>query len=68
MPKSSTMKKIQFKSSLEAVDWIADFAKDEGHFEVLREQLNFNFIYTGEYYLEVDELEEESEIILLRGK
>ena len=60
------MKEIKFKSSLEAVDWIADYAKDEGHFEILREQLNFNFIYTGLYFLELDEQESEAEVIMLK--
>lgn len=58
------MTKVHFKTSLEAVDWIANFAKDEGHFEVLREQLNFNFIYTGRYFLELNEREAEGEVIL----
>ncbi len=48
------MKKI-FKSRLEAIDWIAANVEDEGQFEVLREQLNFNFIYTGKYFLDIDE-------------
>ena len=47
------MKKV-FKSRLEAIDWIAANAEDEGHFEVLREQLVFNFIYTGRYFIEID--------------
>jgi hypothetical protein len=48
------MKKV-FKTRLEAIDWIASNAEDEGQFEVLREQLNFNFIYTGRYFLDIDE-------------
>jgi hypothetical protein len=48
------MKKV-FKKRLEAIDWIAANAEDEGQFEVLREQLNFNFIYTGRYFLQIDE-------------
>lgn len=47
--------KITFETRLEAIDWIADYVDDEGQFEVLREQLNFNFIYTGTYFLDVDE-------------
>lgn len=49
------MKKIRFQNRLEAIDWIAAFARDEGQFEVLREQLNFNFIYSGTYFLDLDE-------------
>ena len=56
--------KIKFKTRLEAIDWIACFAEDEGTFEVLREQLNFNFIYTGKYYLENHE--ETLEVVLMR--
>lgn len=47
--------KVSFESRLEAIDWIADHAEDEGQFEVLREQLNYNYIYTGRYYLSLDQ-------------
>ena len=47
------MRKV-FKNRLEAIDWIAENAEDEGQFEVLREQLNFNFIYTGKYFVDTD--------------
>ena len=43
--------RIRFKNRLSAINWIANFAEDEGTFEVLREQLNFNFIYAKEYFL-----------------
>lgn len=45
--------KKHFNNRLEAIDWIAEFAEDEGQFEVLREQLEFNFIYTRTFFLEV---------------
>lgn len=58
--------KITFKNRLAAIDWIAKHAEDEGQFEVLREQLNFNFIYTGTYFLEnADHL---PEVVLLDQK
>lgn len=47
------MKKIHFDTILEAIDWIADYAEDEGQFEVLREQLNYNYIYTETYFLDL---------------
>ncbi|MCB0599048.1 MAG: hypothetical protein H6557_12885 [Lewinellaceae bacterium] len=50
--------KISFKDRLEAVEWIADYAENEGQFEVLREQLNFNYIYEGAYFLNVEEMGE----------
>ncbi len=43
----------QFESRLEAINWIADYVEDEGQFEVMREKLNFNFIYSGRYFLKV---------------
>ena len=46
--------KVQFPNRIKAIEWIADYVEDEGQFEVLREQLNFNHIYTGEFFLEVD--------------
>ena len=50
--------KISFKDRLEAVEWIADYAENEGQFEVLREQLNFNYTYEGAYFLNVEEMGE----------
>ncbi len=47
--------KIRFKNRLEAVEWIADYVENEGQFEVLREQLNFNYIYESTYFLNIEE-------------
>ena len=47
--------KIQFENRLEAIEWIAQHVEDEGQFEVLREQLNFNFIYFGRLFLDLDQ-------------
>ena len=44
------MKKI-FVDRLEAIQWIAEFSRSEGEFEVLREELTFNFIYHHEYFI-----------------
>lgn len=46
--------KKEFENRLMAINWIANNTDDEGKFEVLREQLNFNFIYTGTYFLDLD--------------
>ena len=58
--------KIRFKNRLEAVEWIADYVENEGQFEVLREQLNFNFIYEGAYFLDLGE--EIGEVVSLDGQ
>lgn len=47
--------KKHFKNRLEAIDWMAEFAENEGQFEVLREQLEFNYIYTQTLFLEIGE-------------
>jgi len=47
------MKKV-FQTRLEAIDWIAAHAENEGQFEAMREQLLFNFIYSGTYYIDPD--------------
>ena len=47
------MKKI-FQTRLEATDWIAARAENEGQFEAMREQVLFNFIYFGEYFIDTD--------------
>ncbi len=56
------MKKT-FENRLVAIDWIANFVENEGQFEVLREQLNFNYIYTNSYFLEINEDEELKEVV-----
>ena len=58
------MKKT-FKNRLEAVNWIADNVENEAQFEVLREQLTYNFIYDKEWYLEVDEDKPMTEVVWL---
>ncbi len=57
--------KKSFQSRLEAIDWIAANAKDEAQFEVLREQLNFNYIYYQIYF--VDLTDTDKEIVMLNN-
>lgn len=53
------MKKVTFNTRLEAIDWIAAQVENEGQFELLREQLNYNEIYTGELFIDMkDDLPE----------
>ena len=58
--------KKKFQHRLEAIDWIANYAKNEGHFEVMREQLNFNYIYSNTSFLNLDAQEDLAEVIVLR--
>lgn len=58
--------KKKFQNRIEAVDWIANYVENEGQFEVLREQLNFNHIYSGTFYLEIDQIEELAEVVILK--
>ncbi len=53
--------KKHFTTHLEAIQWISDHAKNESHFEVLREELAFNHIYTDEYFVHTVLLEEDVE-------
>ncbi len=55
--------KKSFSNRLEAIDWIASNVENEGQFEVLREQLNYSFIYEGVYQIKLDKLELEVEIV-----
>lgn len=58
--------KIKFPNRLEGIDWIASFVEDEGHFEILREELSYNFIYEGSYFLEIEEASRLAEVVLLK--
>ncbi len=59
------MKKT-FQKRLDAIDWIANYARNEGQFEVLREQLNFNYIYNHKFFLVVNEDTNSSEVIIMK--
>lgn len=59
------MKKISFNNRLEAIDWIANKAENEGQFEVMREQLNFNHIYFNLFFLDLEELD--AEVVMLEN-
>ncbi len=50
------MKKF-FKTHLEAIEWISEYAQNEAHFEILREELTFNFIYTDQHFIHLALLE-----------
>ena len=56
------MKKV-FQNRLDGINWIAEYARTEGEFEILREQLIFNYIYFESYFLEIDPEEEIPEIV-----
>ncbi len=56
--------KRYFENRLRAIDWIAQHAEDEGQFEVMREQLNFNFIYNRAFFIETSK--EQFEVVLLK--
>lgn len=58
--------KKEFKSHLGAIDWIAENAKDEAHFEILREELNYNFIYTKRYFINMSLVNIEVALLSLR--
>ena len=58
--------KRYFENRLEAIDWIAQHAEDEGQFEVMREELNFNFIYNRKYF--IDMAKEQLEVIMLKNE
>lgn len=57
---------INFASRLEAIEWIANYVEDEGQFEVLREQLNFNYCYYERFFLAIGE--PIAEVVLLDQK
>ena len=58
--------KKSFQTRIEAINWIAATVENEGQFEVLREQLTFNYIYTETFFLQVDEKELQAEVLLLK--
>lgn len=59
---------VTFTSQLEGIDWIANKVENEDQFEILREELLYNYIYSGKYYLDIEDtkLEMLAEIPLWR--
>jgi hypothetical protein len=39
----------EFTNRIDAINWIAENVENEAQFEVLREELYFNYIYTGTF-------------------
>lgn len=52
------MKKY-FRTHQEAIEFISDHAQNESHFEILREELLFNHIYTEMYFIHLLLLEKD---------
>ncbi len=50
--------KREFKDRLTAIQWIAEFAKSEAEFEVLREELSFNYMYQQRYFIHARRISE----------
>ncbi len=42
---------VQFETHLDGIYWIARNVKDEVQFEILREELLFNYIFTKSHFL-----------------
>jgi len=59
------MKKT-FQKRLEAIDWIAKYSRNEGQFEVMREQLNFNYIYNFKFFVVINEGTNSAEVIIMK--
>ena len=53
----------EFNNHMEAITWIAENAKSEAHFEIMREELTFNHIYTAEYFIHPEHVD--MEVIML---
>ena len=64
--KNQDIMKKQFHTRLGAIDWLASFAQNEAQFEVMREQLMYNHLYTGEFFVELDREEALPEVIWLK--
>lgn len=43
---------ITFTNQLQGINWIANKVENEDQFEVLREEMLFNYIYSGYYFLD----------------
>ncbi len=50
---------ITFTSQLEGIDWIANKVHNEHQFEILREELLYNYIYNGFYFLDMEQSQSE---------
>lgn len=50
---------ITFITQLQGINWIAEKAPNEQQFEILREELLFNYIYSGRYFLDIEKVDVE---------
>jgi len=55
-----------FNNRLDAIEWIVANAKNEGQFELMRENLTYNFIYHSRFFLNMKDCE--GEVEMLKGR
>ena len=54
---NTTVMKKKFETRAEAIEWLAVHCENEAHFEILREELNYHFIYHNEYSVDFRPME-----------
>lgn len=42
----------EFNNHMEAMNWLSDHSRNEAHFEIMREELKYNFVDSGEYFVD----------------
>ena len=48
--------KKEFQSRTEAIAWITANARSQAHLDVLKKELNFNYIFSGQYIIDLLEV------------
>jgi len=56
----------EFANHLDGVDWIAENAKNEAHFDILLEDLNLNHIYSGEHFINMSTVKIEMTLLAVK--
>ena len=44
--------KREFTTHMEAINWLSDHSRNEAHFEIMREELKYNYIASGHYFVD----------------
>ena len=57
--------KKEFEDRWSAIQWLGEFAQSEEEFEILREELTFNHIYQGVYFVHARRI---SEVVVWKGR
>jgi len=59
--------KLEFNSCAHAIKWIMNNASTEVDFQVFREELDLNYVFTGRFFIHISDADRQMEVQITRA-